>query len=97
MKEKFVTDELSLEEAKEIEELDLDKMMNLEEQKKLFKELKEMIKSDHPMWDDWGISYWAVTLMKVQLAIGGDIISLLTDRDVEPGYISIIGKPDYGS
>jgi len=89
--------DLTLKEAKEIEELDLDKRVPIEEQEKSFNQFKNQLKIEHPNWDDWAASYWAITLMKLELAVGGDIVTMTQDSEEEPDYIVIVGKPDYGS
>jgi len=89
--------DLTLQEAKGIEELDLDKRVPIEEQEKSFNQFKNQLKIEHPNWDDWAASYWAITLMRLELAVGGDIVTMTQDSEEEPDYIVIVGKPDYGS
>jgi len=82
-------------EAKEIEELDLNRMHSEETNEQMFQDRVQELRGQFPSWDEWGLGYWAVTMMRVELAVCG-LVQLIMDGE-EPRLIIIIGRPDYSS
>lgn len=87
---------IGFQEALQIENLDPLKMQSLEENISRFEYYKELMLEHYPRLEDWGAAYWAITMLRLELAGCGEPRVWLDPID-SAGSIVIIIDPDTGS
>jgi len=88
---------MNYQEANEtIRELNLDDYYSPEESEGRFQEYYELLEKQFPEWEDFVLGSRAVTMMRIEVLIGGPV-NIWVDSKEEPELVLFIGRPDYGS